>query len=384
MARGKPLHWDIFCNVVDNYGDIGVCWRLARQLAGEFGFQVRLWVDDLSTFQRIHPALETQRDAQVCLDVDIRRWSSPFPVAEPADVVVEAFGCETPASYVAAMAARATKPLWINLEYLSAEDWVAGCHGLPSPHPRLPLVKHFFFPGFTADSGGLLLENGLTATRDQFQANPAAQAAWWNSLGIGDIPPDAGKVSLFCYANPALPKLLDAWAASPAPLVCLAPSGAVGNAVAAHFGNAEAPPGSAYRHGNLSVRIFPFLEQSQYDFLLWACDCNLVRGEDSFVRALWAAKPLVWHIYPQEENAHYPKLDAFLGHYCAALPDDAAQAVRDLWWAWNGKGDIGPAWQRFVAERNVLDAHARHWAGILEKNGGLAEKLVKFCKDMIK
>ncbi|WP_187492385.1 elongation factor P maturation arginine rhamnosyltransferase EarP, partial [Pantoea agglomerans] len=22
--------WDIFCTVVDNYGDIGVTWRLAR------------------------------------------------------------------------------------------------------------------------------------------------------------------------------------------------------------------------------------------------------------------------------------------------------------------------------------------------------------------
>jgi hypothetical protein len=24
------LHWDIFCRVIDNFGDIGVCWRLAH------------------------------------------------------------------------------------------------------------------------------------------------------------------------------------------------------------------------------------------------------------------------------------------------------------------------------------------------------------------
>lgn len=39
---------------------------------------------------------------------------------------------------------------------------------------------------------------------------------------------------------------------------------------------------------------------------------NLVRGEDSLVRALWAGKPLVWHIYPQDDDAHVAKLSAFL------------------------------------------------------------------------
>ena len=40
--------WDIFCSVVDNFGDIGVCWRLARRLSAGLGQQVRLWVDDLA------------------------------------------------------------------------------------------------------------------------------------------------------------------------------------------------------------------------------------------------------------------------------------------------------------------------------------------------
>ena len=29
----QPLLWDIFCQVIDNHGDVGVCWRLARELA---------------------------------------------------------------------------------------------------------------------------------------------------------------------------------------------------------------------------------------------------------------------------------------------------------------------------------------------------------------
>lgn len=384
MAGGSPPHWDIFCNVVDNYGDIGVCWRLARQLADEFGFAVRLWVDDLSAFQPLFPALEVERDTQFCQGVEVRRWASPFPSVEPADVVVEAFACQLPAGYVSAMVERQPRPLWINLEYLSAEDWVAGCHGLPSPHPQLPLVKHFFFPGFTAASGGVLREAGLTAARDAFQAGGEQQAAWWASLGIADLAPDALKVSLFCYANPALTQLLDAWATGSVPVVCLAPNGAVGNAVAQFFGEAQAQPGSRYTRGNLTAQIFPFLEQTHYDRLLWACDCNFVRGEDSFVRAQWAARPLVWQIYPQEQDAHHPKLQAFLDLYGAELSETAARAQRELWWAWNGVGEIAPAWRNFQAERAALEAHARRWADDQEKIGGLAANLVKFCNFMIK
>ena len=44
------LAWDIFCTVIDNYGDIGICWRLARQLRVDDGQRVRLWVDDLTSF----------------------------------------------------------------------------------------------------------------------------------------------------------------------------------------------------------------------------------------------------------------------------------------------------------------------------------------------
>ena len=40
--------WDVFCRVVDNYGDAAVCWRLARQLADEHGARVRLWIDLLA------------------------------------------------------------------------------------------------------------------------------------------------------------------------------------------------------------------------------------------------------------------------------------------------------------------------------------------------
>ncbi len=374
--------WDIFCTVVDNYGDIGVGFRLARQLAAEHGLRVRLWVADLSTFQRICPEVALALELQTVRGVEVRRWTEPFPDVAPADVVVEAFGCSLPGSYVAAMAAMQRKPVWINLEYLSAEAWVLGCHGLASPHPRLPLVKYFFFPGFVSGTGGLLAEGGLARRRSAFQQDAAARTGFWRSLGLPEPRPGELAVSLFCYENGAVPELLAAWAKGASPVRCLVPEGRVLPQVSAYFGE-TAGAGRVFCNGNLEVRILPFMEQERYDLLLWACDLNFVRGEDSFVRAQWAAKPLVWHIYPQEEGAHWNKIAAFLELYCADLPRDAAAWLRRLWLAWNEGDGAGPAWSGFCEHRAALERHARLWAEQLAEHGDLASNLVHFCNKLL-
>jgi len=372
QERGVPRCWDIFCQVVDNYGDIGVCWRLARQLAAEYGFAVRLWVDDLATFRLFFPACVPARERQTCRGVEVRHWTPDFPPdVAPADRVIAAFGCELPAIYVAAMALCNPKPVWINLEYLSAENWILGCHGLPSPHPRLPLVKHFFFPGFVPGTGGLLLEKDLFERRDAFQRSPQQIAAFWSALGWQAPAPDAIKISLFCYPNPAWAGLMDTWAVAPTPIVCFIPEGTF----AATLGLERLQLGAQIIRGSLTLRILPFLEQDAYDRLLWACDCNFVRGEDSFVRAQWAARPLVWHIYLQDEQAHEVKLTAFLDLYCAELPIIAANAVRDFWRLWNRGEMCASAWGEFLQHRQILDQHARRWSMALRGHGDLAARL---------
>ena len=146
------LRWDIFCRVVDNYGDGGVCWRLARQLAAEHGLAVTLWIDDVATLARIEPALDPRRDDQIARSVRVRRITAPRSPPRSSNPMSSskpsAAACPTP--YRDAMAARPRPPVWINLEYLSAEAWVESAHALPSPHPRLPLTCWFYFPGFTA------------------------------------------------------------------------------------------------------------------------------------------------------------------------------------------------------------------------------------------
>jgi uncharacterized repeat protein (TIGR03837 family) len=378
--------WDIFCTVVDNYGDIGVCWRLARQLVAERGLQVRLWVDDLASFRKICPEIVTGLDSQCSRGVEVRCWREPFPHVRPADVVVEAFACNPPATYVAAMAVRQPKPVWVNLEFLSAENWVRGCHALPSPHPSLPLVKHFYFPGFHEGTGGLLAEQGLEAARSRFQHSAAAQAQYWETLGLAAPRADEQQVSLFCYPHAAVAALLRTWSAGDMQVRCLVPEGVAQEALRTFFGTADLSAGAMLRKDRLEVRIFPFLDQDAYDRLLWACDLNFVRGEDSFVRGQWAARTLVWQIYPQQDGAHWPKLEAFLDLYCQGLPEAVAEAAGRFWRAWN-KGEateVGLAWPAFAEYRSELRAHSMKWARNLHKTGNLANNLAQFCENLLK
>jgi uncharacterized repeat protein (TIGR03837 family) len=282
------------------------------------------------------------------------------------------------------MAAKAVKPAWINLEYLSAEDWVRGCHALPSPHPRLPITRYFFFPGFVADTGGLLRERDLLARRKAFQADADALASFWSSLGLAGAEKAEARVSLFCYENAALEELIEAWAAGPQTVLCVIPEGAVADRLSELFHAEEAVAPGAYRRRSLEVRVLPFLDQDRYDCLLWACDCNFVRGEDSFVRAQWAARPLVWHIYPQREGQHWIKLNAFIDLYAAGLPEEVAGSVRIFWRAWNAGRATRQTWSDFWQYRAVLQAHALSWSERLAAQGDLASHLVNFCHKLVK
>ena len=371
--------WDIFCSVVDNYGDIGVCWRLARQLSSELEQPVRLWVDDLASFQRICSGVDPALAIQQVSGVEVRHWIAEFAAVRPADIVIEGFGVRLPDSYLAAMAERVPRAVWINLEHLSAERWVEGCHGLPSPHPGLPLTKYFFFPGFTAATGGLLIERELAQSRDAFQSDARAAGRFWQELGIESGVDDALRVSLFCYDNAALPALVAEWSAGPRPVICVVPESKALERLSAIVGR-NIEPGSRTVRESLTIEANPFLDVDQYDRLLWACDVNFVRGEDSFVRAQLAARPLIWQAYIQEEEAHIAKQAAFLDRYVEGLDGETAAAVCSVHTAWNRQSaDMGPAWRAFAARRTVAAAHARGWAGRLVEGNSLAIKLAEFC-----
>ncbi len=377
---------DIFCAVIDNFGDIGVCWRLARQLAAEHGWQTRVFVDDLHAFHKLCPALDVGRARQTVGGIVVEHWHQPAHAGETlevADVVIEAFACELPPAYVAAMARRARAPVWVNLEYLSAEDWVADFHLRPSPHARHALVKTFFFPGLGAGTGGVLKERNLDAERTAFQTSRTALDAWWRDA-VGAPPPaaEATVISLFAYENPAVDTLLEQWRDGEEPVVLLVPEGRISGALARFFGLPSFAAGSQAQRGSLRAHALAFTDQRGYDRLLWASDVNFVRGEDSFVRAQWAARPFVWHIYPQADDAHLPKLDAALAHYAGPLPRPARDALSRFWHAWNGAS--APNWADFWRYRPQLAARAVEWGRELASVGDLAGNLAEFAKSQLK
>jgi uncharacterized repeat protein (TIGR03837 family) len=375
--------WDVFGKVVDNFGDAGVGWRLARELAAEHGLEVTLWQDDLATLARIAPGIDPTLDLQSAGGVTVRRWRETFPDVEPADVVVEAFGCGLPPVYAASMARAAPPPAWFVLEYLSAEAWVGDAHGLASPHPQLALPRRFWFPGFAPDTGGLLREKGLLAARDAFRSDDNAQRALWSTIGVPAPSNNEIRVTLFCYPNARLAALLDAWADGDDTIGCIVPEGVATGALDAWSGGNLPHPRHPLHRGHLSLHSIPFVSQDDYDRLLWASSLNFVRGEDSFVRAQWAASPFVWHIYPQADGAHWPKLDAFLDRYAAGLDADAIAAVRRFWHAWNGgdgAGPIGAAWRQFASARRSMEPHSRDWAARLASLPELGTGLVNAAR----
>ena len=357
------LTCDLFCRVVDNLGDAGVCWRLGWQLAREHAWSMRLWIDDLAPLAALRPGVDPALTQQTIDGVAIHRWTADFPDVLPGDVVVEAFACELPAGFLVAMAAKPRLPVWLNLEYLSAEEWVVGCHGLPSPHPTLPLAKYFFFPGFVPGTGGLIRDASLPVPKRQ-------------------TPSRELRISLFCYDNPALPGLLDAWASGTTAMVCRVADGLARSQVERWLG-VSFPVDTKLQRGNLKLVALPFLSQEQYDQLLLDCDLNFVRGEDSFVRAQFAIRAFVWQAYPQDGNAQWLKLDAFLDRYTRSLPTAERNAVVTFWRAWNGRGDINVAWAAFLDAIPRLKAHGAKWSAQIAEHGNLAENLVRFSQERL-
>jgi uncharacterized repeat protein (TIGR03837 family) len=359
--------WDVFCRVVDNYGDAGVCWRLARQLAAEHALDVTLWIDRAATLARFEPSIDERRDVQTAAGVVVRRLDDDAAAPALPDSVVEGFGCGLPPPYLAAMARSDSPPLWINLEYLSAEPWIDTAHALESRHPRLPLTRHFWFPGFTPKTGGLIREPDLLAARDAWRAQ---------------MPKDAGvlRIVLFCYPNGALPALFDAWAEGDEEIRCNVHEGVATAALDRWLHGDVLHAGQSATRGRLTLDVVPFTTQDGFDRMLWSADLSFVRGEDSFVRAQWAARPFVWQPYPQDEDAHRLKLDAFLARYAHDIGSAEQPALTAFWRAFKlENGDAAAAaWPSFRAAIPAYEAHGDRWANALASLPDLASAMVDF------
>jgi uncharacterized repeat protein (TIGR03837 family) len=257
-------------------------------------------------------------------------------------------------------------PAWINLEYLSAEPYAERSHRLLSPQlagAGAGLRKQFFFPGFSARTGGLLREGNLELRQSRFDAG-----AWRVAHGLQTI---AGErvVCLFCYDGAPLAELIDALSSRPTLLV--ATHGVASQLVSARLG-------PTLRTGALRAVRLPALSQPEFDHLLWSCDINFVRGEDSLVRAIWSGRPFVWHIYPQSDQAHASKLRAFNSLYLQDADSGLASDYYAMSSRWNGLATGSLT----LPPIEPWHSHAKAWRGQLLRHPDLVTQLVSELRAM--
>lgn len=343
----------IFCRVIDNFGDAGVAWRLAKNLQADLSCQVVLFIDNFTTLAHIVPELETQKQQQNINQINIIHWkddntfSGSLKNLPKPDFVIETFACEL-SNRVKEIIFQ-NKALWLNWEYLTAEHWAEEMHLLPSPQAN-GANKYFYFMGFSEKSGGLLREKNVL---------PKPPKKVSGSL----------KTYIFAYSSTIWQKWFDCWADLPLNMhIDLA-------------GNQVRLP-----ENHLSCQHAPFVSQDKFDDLLSQYDFLIVRGEDSFVRTQYTGKPFFWHIYPQENQAYIKKLHAFWDKVYAYFPPELSSAHSRLSDELNGavvlsdeerKNNFMIVFENFEKWQNAQ----QQWQAYLFNQKSANEKLIEWLKE---
>ena len=388
MRHTKSNRWDIFCKIVDNYGDIGVCWRLSQQLAHEHNLTIRLLIDDMASAKKIITSLDISKQSQLINGVQVCVWPTlkNTATADAADVVLETFSCALPDFYLQQMVQQDS--IWINLEYLSAEKWVSDFHAKPSPQATLAITKHYFFPGFKDDTGGLIRERELITERNIFTNSKEKQFQFWQKIGIygaDNFTADTVKISLFCYAQANITGLIESLVTTNQCTKLFIP---FNSAIATRLENIvdiKQHNLNEIHQGNLTIHLLPFLSQADYDCLLWACDLNFVRGEDSWIRAIWAEKPFIWQPYIQSDETHILKLKAFLDLYLSAATSEISTLINESQLAWSSADTTTQMpINHLIEQLPAIQNYAKKVTKTLMLQPDLATKLMIFSENLAK
>lgn len=367
---------DLLCKVVDNYGDIGVVYRLAKALSAlRPGMNLRLVVDRLDVFAALCPAIRPEPPAQTIGNWTIVRWDTAwegFRLERPR-FVIEAFACGRPDWYENLLH-DPTDPaprLHLVLEYLSAEAYADELHLLPSLSPIPQVKKVYFMPGFSAGTGGLVFDPAfMAAKRLRDTWTPPDRENALRTTGL-DLPPGSGNawwLCLFSYEHDyrALVADLAAWQAETGrPVLVLAAAGRSQAGFRAAWESAGGPFATVW---------LPFLPQETWDRVLLACDASVIRGEESLARAALGGRPFVWHAYLQDEGYQKVKVAALVETVSPCLAPDDTASMR--------------AWQALMAAFNdrTVDSAARHapdpWLDFLRTLPALAPGFRRFAEKL--
>jgi uncharacterized repeat protein (TIGR03837 family) len=405
---------DLLCKVVDNYGDIGVVYRLARALSALPSprpslepLRLRLIVDDLAAFAAIDPAIDVEAEYQSAHGWEILGWKLPSPGSQGAQAahdslrenaprfVIECFACGRP-DWLEDMLfdPAAGVSLIVDLEHLTAEDYAEEFHRMPSLTRSSLVKKAMFLPGFTAQTGGLIIDPAFAAARRR-ASSEAARAQLRRELlsrvgSPAELSPDLAErfwIAVFSYERDYTRIVADM-----AALDTLAEKSG-GRKVLALVAAGKSQPCflKAWEEAGrpFPALALPFLPQEDWDEALLACDFSIVRGEDSWSRAALSGRPFLWQAYPQEGRHHLVKVRSFLGRLRPYFEPEDFLVLEALYPAFNDR-DVDSAGTR--GDESLLPLLARYAAfspGFMAfsddclAHGDLAAGLLTFLREML-
>lgn len=310
---------DIFCQVIDNFGDVGVVYRLANQLKGRY--KIRVFIDCLRELVLLNPRVNMEKDIQLVEGIEFitydylkKKWES----INPHEIIIEAFGCEIHQGYYTK--AKENSRLLINLEYLSSEEWTLGFHGVESLIGAKTLKKFFYIPGLLSGSGGVLFDREKLERMKNISPQERERLLDYYLKNFPRELREGKKIGTVFSYEKNFEKLLETLSCQEGETILLLMGEKTQNSVREilkkireeRFEGELEERNNIIRYKNIFIECYPFIPQEEYDELILLTDFNFVRGEDSFVRAVLSGVPFLWHIYFQEEGVHMEKLRGFL------------------------------------------------------------------------
>ena len=380
---------DIFCEIIDNFGDIGVVYRISKELKKIFqNVRIRIVLNRLEEFKAINKKVKDtdyqEIDGLICVtEKYVKENIETFGVS---DVFIEAFGCNVPEEYV--KQAKENSKLWINLEYLSGEKWIEDFHLCESLIDSKTLKKIFFMPGFSEKSGGVIIDSGFLERMKFGKEN--RDEVFKKYFKDFDLK-DKFIGTVFSYEK-NFENLLETLKNYEKETVLLL----MGEKTQKSFSeilkkNLTEDYGNIVKYGKITMIYSDFFSQEEYEEIISASDFNFTRGEDSFVRGIILGKPFMWHIYLQEEKAHMDKIKAFterfkesvevseeekniIESYCNFLEDYNDRDKNSLE---KGKEDFRIFFEKFEEIDRICEKYSKF---LLEKCN-LVKKLYKYIQE---
>lgn len=364
----------VLCKVVDNFGDIGVVWRLCCQLSNQikkenFTSKINLIVDDLASFNKICNSVDSNKSFQIVENINIFNWNDEKLCydefskndGENLSVILEVFQCG--------------RPLWmekilfeeklnrtvqiIMIDYLTAEKYAEDFHCLQSLTRSSKVQKVNFMPGFTNKTGGLIIDsewehfcdykNNKTLLCFTYDRN-------WDALANA------------CKKSNYIEKVL------------IAPGKGFESLKKSFYSN-------FIKDSNLKIEELSFMNQNEWDKMLKNCGVLFIRGEESMSRACLSGIPFVWHAYPQSDEYQLIKVRALLERMSIHFKCEDFKIIEKVWILINSaESEV----EQEVFEKAILDFFDnaeklvygfREFALDLRKNGDLCSNLMTFIKN---